>query len=103
MKMIKKYWKEITIVILFILFVVNCTGKGNFERKYKKQVQRNEFVVDSMNNLYSESSHSIDSLNQEIRVLNNIIVSLNNEIDIYRDQNQKLANKPVIVKVKPNN
>ena len=33
MDKIKKYWKEILIFLLTILFVSNCTGKGNYKRK----------------------------------------------------------------------
>ena len=36
-------------------------------------------------------------------MLNKEIASLNNEISIYKEQNNKLANKPVIVRVNDNN
>jgi len=99
MEKIKKYWKEIFIVLLTILFVSNCTGKGNYKRKYKKQIQKTEYVKDSLTNVFGNASNRIDSLNNEIKILNKEIISLNNEILIYKEQNNKLANKPVIVRV----
>ena len=99
MEFVKKHWKEILIVLLSILFVSNCTGKGNYERKYKAQVARIEYVTDSLNHVYSNASSHIDSLNQVIRMKDIEIKSLNKEIDIYKEQNVKLASKPVIVKV----
>ena len=103
MDKLKKYWKEILIVILAILFVSNCTGKGNYKRKYEKQIQHTEYVKDSLTHVFSNASQHIDSLNGEIKMLNNEIASLNNEISIYKEQNNKLANKPVIVRVNNNN
>ena len=103
MDRLKKYWKEILIVILAILFVSNCTGKGNYKRKYEKQIQHTEYVKDSLTHVFSNASQHIDSLNGEIKMLNNEIASLNNEISIYKEQNNKLANKPVIVRVNNNN
>lgn len=99
MNYIKKYWKEILIILLVILFVSNCTGKGNYERKYKAQCARTEYVADSLTNVFSHASSHIDSLNAVIRMKDMEIKSLNKEISIYQDQNKKLANKPVIVKV----
>lgn len=96
MDKIKKYWKEILIVLLTILFVSNCTGKGNYKRKYEKQIQRTEYVKDSLTNVFSNASNHIDSLNNEIKILNK-------EISIYKEQNNKLANKPVIVRVNNTN
>jgi predicted nucleic acid-binding Zn-ribbon protein len=49
--------------------------------------------------MYSNSAKHIDSLNHEIELLKTSIKSLESEIDIYKDQNNKLANKPVVVKV----
>lgn len=103
MEKLKKYWKEIVIVILAILFVSNCTGKGNYKRKYEKQIQQTEYVKDSLTHVFSNASQHIDSLNGEIKMLNKEISSLNNEISIYKEQNNKLANKPVIVRVNNNN
>lgn len=99
MNTIKKYWKEILIFILAVLFVSTCTSKGNYKRKYEKQVKRTEYVRDSLTSIFSNASSHIDSLNNEIKVLNKEISSLNNEVSIYKEQNSKLANKPVIVRV----
>ena len=102
MDKIKKYWKEILLVILAILFISNCTGKGNYRRKYEKQIQKTEFVKDSLTQMYANSAKHIDSLNHEIDLLKTSIKSLESEIVIYKDQNAKLANKPVVVKVNQN-
>lgn len=102
MEKIKKYWKEILIVVLYFLFISNCTGKGNYKRKYEKQIKQTEYVKDSLANVFSDVSRHIDSLNGEIKMLNKEITSLNNEIVIYKEQNNKLANKPVIVRVQNN-
>ena len=48
MEKLKKYWKEILIVILAILFVSNCTGKGNYKRKYEKQMTVNLTMPNSI-------------------------------------------------------
>lgn len=100
MKYLKTYWREFLIILLAILFVSNCTGKGNYRRKYEKQIQITESVSDSISKRYSESSKTIDSLNNEIKMLNQKIDSYENEIEIYKDQNDKLAKKPVVVRVK---
>ena len=102
MNKLKKYWKEILLVILVILFISNCTGKGNYRRKYEKQIQKTELVKDSLTQIYANSAKHIDSLNHEIDLLKTSIRSLESEIIIYKDQNAKLANKPVVVKVNPN-
>ena len=102
MDKIKKYWKEILLVILAILFISNCTGKGNYKRKYEKQLQKTEFVRDSLVQMYSGAAKHIDSLNHEIDLLKENIKSLESEVNIYKEQNDKLANKPVVVKVNPN-
>jgi len=99
MEKIKKYWREILIVILAILFISNCTSKGNYKRKYDKQVQRTEFVHDSLKSMYGNSLSIVDSLNHEIKSRDEKILSLESQIDIYKDQNNKLANKPVVVRV----
>ena len=99
MDFIKRKWKEISIVVLALLFIVNCNGKGNYKRKYEKQIKRTEFVKDSLSNMYSRSASYIDSLNTVIRFRDTEIKSLKNEISIYVDQNKKLANQPVVVKV----
>ena len=96
---IKRYWKEILITILAVLFISNCNGKGNYNRKYEKQVQMTENVRDSLTDVYGNASSHIDSLNNEIKDLNKEIMSLNDQISIYKDQNSKLANKPVIVRL----
>lgn len=99
MDKIKKYWKEILITVLAILFISNCTGKGNYKRKYEKQVQMTEHVRDSLMHVFGDASNHVDSLNNEVKVLNKEIKSLNDQISIYKDQNSKLANKPVIVRL----
>ena len=102
MEKIKKHWKEILIVFLTVLLISNCTGKGNYKRKYDKQIQRTECVMDSLNNAINAYLQNIDSLNGEIKILNKEIISLNNNISIYKEQNAKLANKPVIVRINNN-
>ena len=99
MSFLKRKWKEIFIIILALLFIINCNGKGNYKRKYNKQIKRTEFVKDSLTNMYSKSAAYIDSLNTEIKFRDNEIKSLKKEISIYVDQNKKLANKPVVVKI----
>ena len=106
MKVLKKFWKEILIGLLTIMFMSKCASSGNYERKYNKQVAYNEYVVDSMNNVYSNSSKYIDSLNHVITMKNIEISNLTNQLEIYKEQNaklndanNKLANKQVIVKV----
>ena len=99
MEYIKKHWKEILIIVLSILFVSKCTGKGNYERKYKAHVAIIEYVTDSLNRVYKNTSSHIDSLNNVIKMKDVEISSLNKEIDIYREQNNKLAKKPVVVKI----
>ena len=103
MEKLKKYWKEILIVTLAILFVSNCTGKGNYKRKYEKQIQQTEYVKDSLTHMFSNASQHIDNLNSEIKLLNSEISALKTEISIYKEQNNKLVNKPVIVHVNNNN
>jgi PBP1b-binding outer membrane lipoprotein LpoB len=109
MDKIKKFWKEIVIVLLLILFLSKCSSSGNYERKYNKQVAYNEFVVDSMNTVYSNSSKYIDSLQNVIKTKDIEIANLNQQLEIYKSQNDKLndannklANKQVIVKVNKN-
>ena len=99
MSFLKRKWKEIFIVILALLFIVNCNGKGNYKRKYEKQIKKTEFVKDSLTNMYGRSAKYIDSLNTVIKFRDTEIKSLKNEISIYVDQNKKLANKPVVVKI----
>lgn len=109
MNKLKKYWREILIGLLVILFVTKCASSGNYERKYNKQVAYNEFVVDSMNNVYSNSAKYIDSLQNAIKMKNIEISNLNEQLEIYKNQNEKLndansklANKQVVVKVNKN-
>jgi PBP1b-binding outer membrane lipoprotein LpoB len=99
MQKLKKHWKEILIVLLALLFIVNCNGKGNYRRKYEKQIKRTEYVTDSLNTVYKDASKYIDSLRTVIAFRETDIANLKKEISIYQDQNKKLANKPVVVKV----
>lgn len=99
-ELLKNNWKTIVIVLLSIMFVSKCTSSGNYKRKYNKQVKQTEYVIDSMTNVYSNSSKHIDSLNNIIVLKNNEIAALNKQLDIYKEQNKALANKPVIVTVK---
>lgn len=99
MDKLKKLWKEILIILLTLLFVANCNAKGNYKRKYNKQIKRTEFVNDSLITIYKNAANYIDSLKTVIKFKDKEISGLENEISIYKDQNKKLANKPVIVKV----
>ena len=67
---IKKNWKVTLIIILFILFVSKCTKSGNYERKYKKEVTKVEYIVDSMNSMHTKDIYIIDSLKHEIELAN---------------------------------
>ena len=99
MNFIKKNWKIIVIVILAILFVSKCTSSGNYKRKYNKQVQYTNFVLDSMNTVYSHSSKYIDSLKNVIALDEKTINSLEERLNDAKIQNEQLAKKPVIVNV----
>ena len=95
MKFLKKYWKEILIVLLAIMFMSKCSSSGNYERKYNKQVTYTENVIDS---LTKENNALRDTL-KDIRHINE---SLGNEITIYKEQNSNLsdaAKRQVIVRV----
>lgn len=95
MKFLKKYWKEILIVLLTIMFMSKCSSSGNYERKYNKQVTYTENVIDS---LTKENNALRDTL-KDIRHINE---SLGNEITIYKEQNSNLsdaAKRQVIVRV----
>ena len=95
MKFLKKYWKEILIVLLAIMFMSKCSSSGNYERKYNKQVTYTENVIDS---LTKENNALRDTL-KDIRHINE---SLRNEITIYKEQNSNLsdaAKRQVIVRV----
>ena len=98
-ELIKNNWKTIVIVLLAIMFVSKCTSSGNYKRKYKKQVKQTEYVIDSMNTVYSHSSKYIDSLKHVINYRDNEIKSLNEQLEIYKKQNEALAKKPVVVTV----
>lgn len=100
MNFIKKNWKNILLILFVILFISKCTSSGNYERKYNKQLQRTEFVQDSMNCVYANSSHYIDSLKSVIRYNEIEIKNLNDKIVLLQKQNDKLANKPVVVNIK---
>lgn len=99
-ELVKTYWKTAAIVLLSLMFVSKCTSSGNYKRKYNKQVKQTEYVIDSMSNVYSNSSRYIDSLKNVIVLKNNEIDALNKQLDIYKEQNKALANKPVVVTVK---
>lgn len=95
MKFIKKYWKEILIVLLAILFMSKCSSSGNYERKYKKQLDRTENVIDSLEKINI-------ALNDTLKDVRHINESLQNEIKIYKEQNTNLsdaAKRQVIVRV----
>ena len=98
-ELLKNNWKTIVIVLLAIMFVSKCTSSGNYKRKYNKQVKQTEYVIDSMNTVYSNSSKYIDSLKHVIVYRDNEIKSLNEQLDIYKKQNEALAKKPVVVTV----
>ncbi len=97
---IKKYWKNILLILLLILFLSKCTSAGNYKRKYNKQVQRTEFVQDSINSLYNNSAHYIDSLLSIIKYNNVEISNLKDKITLLEEQNEKLANKSVVIRIK---
>ena len=106
MKVIKKFWKEIVIGLLTILFMSKCASSGNYERKYKKEIVKREHIVDSMTNVYANSSKYIDSLTHVIEMKDVEIANINNQLEIYKtqndklnDANSKLANKQVVVKL----
>jgi septal ring factor EnvC (AmiA/AmiB activator) len=103
---IKTNWKTILLIVLAILFVSKCSSSGNYKRKYNKQVKYTEYVIDSMNTVYSNSSKYIDSLKNTIRLQDAEISSLTQQVNIYKDQNsqlndrnKELANKKIIVNV----
>lgn len=97
MNFIKKNWKIILIIVLALLFVSKCTSSGNYKRKYTKQVQYTDYVIDSMNTVYSHSSKYIDSLKNVIVLNERTIVSLEERLKDAQKQNEQLAKKPVIV------
>lgn len=106
MNIIKKYWKEILIALLAVLFLSKCASSGNYERKYNKEIARVEFVTDSLMTEYAASAKTIDSLRNVISIKDIAINNLNKELAIYKEQNEKLneanhklASKQVIVKV----
>lgn len=99
----KRHWKTIVICLLAVMFVSKCTSSGNYKRKYNKQVKQTEYVIDSMNTVYSNSSKYIDSLKHVISFKDNEIKALNEQLNIYKEQNKALANKPVVVTVKKDN
>ena len=106
MNFIKAHWKEILIVLLFIMFMTKCSSSGNYERKYKKQVAYTEYAIDSLNTMYSNSAKYIDSLNRVIKLSEMEISSLENQLDIYKSQNERLnetnkslADKKVVVNI----
>lgn len=95
MKFLKQYWREIAIALLAILFLSKCSSSGNYERKYKKEVARVEFVTDSLTKINTALT---DSLNMA-KMNNSALQSQNN---IYKDQNNKLsdaAKRQVVVRV----
>ena len=107
---LKKHWKTIVIILLAIMFLSKCTSSGNYKRKYNKQLKQTEYVVDSMNTVYSNSSKYIDSLKHVIVYKDNEINSLKEQLNIYKEQNvqlndrnKALANKQIIVNVDKEN
>ncbi len=103
---LKKHWKVIVIILLAIMFLSKCTSSGNYKRKYNKQLKQTEYVIDSMNTVYSNSSKYIDSLKHVIIYKDNEIKSLSEQLNIYKEQNSQLndrnkalANKQIIVNV----
>lgn len=103
MEFIKKNWKMILIILLAILFVSKCTSSGNYKRKYNKQVQYTNYVIDSMNTVYSNSSRYIDSLKHVIVLDEKTIKSLEERLEDAKVQNEQLAKKPVVVNVEKEN
>lgn len=103
MEFIKKNWKIILIILLAILFVSKCTSSGNYKRKYNKQVQYTNYVIDSMNTVYSNSSRYIDSLKHIIILDEKTIKSLEERLEDAKVQNEQLAKKPVVVNVEKEN
>lgn len=103
MEFIKKNWKIILIILLAILFVSKCTSSGNYKRKYNKQVQYTNYVIDSMNTVYSNSSRYIDSLKHVIILDEKTIKSLEERLEDAKVQNEQLAKKPVVVNVEKEN
>ena len=78
----KRHWKTGLIILLSLMFVSKCTSSGNYKRKYNKQVKQTEYVIDSMNTVYSNSSKYIDSLKHVIVYRDNEIKSLNEQLEI---------------------
>lgn len=106
MNFLKKHWKNILIAILAVLFLSKCASSGNYERKYKKAVQRTEFVTDSLKEMFSKSSSLIDSLNAVISKKDIELASKDAQLSIYQEQNaqlndrnKQLSGKQVIVNV----
>ena len=103
---VKTNWKTILLILLAVLFVSKCSSSGNYKRKYNKQVVYTEYVIDSMNTVYSNSSKYIDSLKHTIKLQDAEISSLKQQVNIYKDQNsqlndrnKELANKKIVVNV----
>lgn len=103
---IKTRWKTGLIVLLTILFVSKCCSSNNYERKYKKESRRVEFVSDSLSNICNLREKIIDSLNAEIRILCTRLESSESQSKIYQNQNNRLndrlkdvAGKQVNVKI----
>lgn len=106
MTFLKKHWKNILIAILAVLFLSKCVSSGNYERKYKKEVQRTDFVTDSLKEMFSKSSSMIDSLNVVISKKDIELASKDAQLSIYQEQNaqlndrnKQLSGKQVIVSV----
>lgn len=103
---VKKKWQVVVIVLLALLFVSKCNSSNNFERKYKKETKRVEYVTDSLTNMYSNGAKVIDSLKYEIRLRDREIKNLEGNIKrlekITSDLNDRLkdvANKKVNVNI----
>ena len=99
MDFFKKHWKVIVIVLLSILFVSKCTSSGNYKRKYNKEKTYVVYVTDSLNNVFSNASHHIDSLKYVIKTKDLMIKSLEEQLQRVEKANEQLANRPITVKV----
>ena len=110
MNWIKQHWKTILLILFAFLFVIKCSTSGNYKRAYNSQIERTEFVKDSLTNLYSNSAYHIDSLNILIKDLRrdslykeDKLVSYETQISDLKKQNWALANKKIEVKIDTTN
>ena len=89
MNFIKKNWKNLLLIILVICCISTCTSKGNYQRKYNKQVAYTEYVCDSMKTVYSNSSRYIDSLTNVIRERDHEISYLKKDISRLEESDKR--------------